>query len=292
MPLNPMETDATGEARPVYVIRSRAELARSRGISTRIRDGLSVLVLIALLSALAREVMLGSATDGSVWTLAPIAVLGYLAADLVSGLVHYLADTFGSIHTPILGPTFLKRFREHHVAPDVITTLDFFEVNGANSLISLPFAAALLWLPIRDGGAALTIGCFGLVFLLGVFLTNQFHRWAHLPARPRWLRWLHASGLVLTPEHHARHHVAPYKSHYCITSGMLNQILDRIGFFRRLERPLGALLVPLLGEAETIVVEEAPSLSTRPAGDPRVAESSATRRWTDQIGGQSQSSPP
>lgn len=258
----PTEPHAPGD-----VLRTRAELARSRGLPTRLRDGLSVVGLLALLGVVAHEVALGAAKDGSLWTLAPIAVLGYLAADFVSGLVHFLADTFGSIHTPILGPTFLKRFREHHVAPEVITTLDFLEVNGANSLVSLPFAGALLGLPVRDGGAALLLGCFGLVFLLGVFLTNQFHRWAHLPTRPCWLRWLHASGLVLTPEHHARHHVAPFKTHYCITSGMLNLPLERLGFFRRLERPLGALLVPLIGEAEHVVLADAPRRAIEPRRD-------------------------
>lgn len=241
----------------MFVIRSRAELTRSRSPGTRLRDAGSVLALLVLLAMLTREVAIGAAMDGSPWTLGPAVVLGYLAADLVSGIVHFMADSFGSIHAPIVGPTFLRRFREHHVAPEVITTLDFFEVNGANSLVSLGFAAALLWLPIAAGGAALTVGCFGLAFLLGIFLTNQFHRWAHLPARPRWLRWLHRSGLVLTPEHHAGHHSAPFRARYCITSGMLNPLLDRIGFFRRLERPLAALLEPLIGVAEEVELDPA-----------------------------------
>lgn len=251
-------------ARPVHVIRSRAELTRSRAPGTRLRDALSVGALLVLLWWIGGEVLAGtSATDGA-WTLAPAALLGYLAADFVSGVVHFLADSFGSIHTPIVGPTFLKRFREHHVAPEVITTLDFFEVNGANSLVSLPFAAALLYLPIRDGGFALDVGCFGLAFLGGIFLTNQFHRWAHVRERPTWLRWLHRTGLVLTPEHHAGHHTAPFKTRYCITSGMLNPLLDRLGFFRRLERPLGVVLEPLLGPAEEVVLD-AEALPSSPA---------------------------
>ena len=65
---------------------------------------------------------------------------------------------------------------------------------------------------------------------------NQLHRWAHMEAPARPVRWLQRSGLVLSPRRHARHHRAPRTSAYCISTGWLNPLLDRSGCWRALER--------------------------------------------------------
>src|SRR5215208_153170 len=51
---------------------------------------------------------------GDLWLAPILAALAYLAADFLSGLVHFLADNFGSYDTPIIGPNFIEPFREHH----------------------------------------------------------------------------------------------------------------------------------------------------------------------------------
>jgi ubiquitin-conjugating enzyme E2 variant len=74
-------------------------------------------------------------------------------------------------------------------------------------------------------------------------VTNQIHKWAHLPAEKLspTLRALQRGNLILSPEHHDRHHAEPYLSHYCITVGWMNPVLDGLGFFRGLERVLSAV---------------------------------------------------
>ena len=42
--------------------------------------------------------------------------------------------------------------------------------------------------------------------------------------------------LILEPAHHEIHHTAPYDKYYCITSGVLNELLDKVDFFKRTER--------------------------------------------------------
>jgi hypothetical protein len=48
------------------------------------------------------EVYQGMTTFGYLWLLPVIAVLAYLAADFISGFVHFLADNFGSSVMPII----------------------------------------------------------------------------------------------------------------------------------------------------------------------------------------------
>jgi ubiquitin-conjugating enzyme E2 variant len=78
---------------------------------------------------------------------------------------------------------------------------------------------------------------------MGIFATNQFHKWAHFeqhelsPA----IRLLQRMHLILPADHHDVHHTAPYERHYCITSGWLNVPLNTLGFFRGVERAITAV---------------------------------------------------
>ncbi len=75
--------------------------------------------------------------------------------------------------------------------------------------------------------------------MLAVFVTNQFHKWAHMESPSRLVRWLQSIGLILSREHHAVNQTTPHNAHYCITLGSWDPILERTGFFDRLERALG-----------------------------------------------------
>ena len=68
---------------------------------------------------------------------------GLLAADLVSGMVHWAGDTLCDEDTPVLGRHFIRPFREHHVDPKAITRHDFIETNGNNCIASMPVLGAV-----------------------------------------------------------------------------------------------------------------------------------------------------
>jgi hypothetical protein len=161
-------------------------------------------------------------------------MLGFVAADFISGFVHWLADTWGTPEWPIIGKALIRPFREHHVDQKEITRHDFIETNGNNCFISIPTAAGAALLP--EGTVWFFCAALTFTMCLAIFGTNQFHKWAHLDAPPRYVRALQRASLILPPDHHAVHHTPPYAKYYCITVGWLNEALFRLRFFQTLEK--------------------------------------------------------
>jgi hypothetical protein len=197
--------------------------------------GILCFALLALLIAV--ELYGGVLRFGDLWLAPILLVLAYLAADFLSGFVHFLADNFGSYDTPILGPNFIEPFREHHEDPKGIVGNDFVDANGNNSLATLPFML-FVWIvvPLETWYYGYLFGTFFVFLCLAAFLTNQFHKWAHMDEPPALVGWLQARGVILSQEHHDIHHESPYDTYYCITAGFWNPLLDRISFYERTER--------------------------------------------------------
>jgi plasmanylethanolamine desaturase len=186
------------------------------------------------------------------WAFTLAILLGYLMADFASGFVHWMGDTFGDEHTPVLGMSFVKPFRHHHVDPYDITRHDFIEVNGNNSIVLLMvLLPAVLFLPEPDSALTFFLMALTTSFVFGIFMTNQFHKWSHMAERPRWMKVLQDAGVILSPEHHDVHHTAPFDTYYCITCGWMNPILQKLQFFERAERLVrGVLRMPKPGVSE------------------------------------------
>lgn len=164
-------------------------------------------------------------------------ILGIILADFISGIVHWAADTWGSVDWPILGPSLIRPFREHHVDQMAITRHDFIETNGDSCLVSLP---ALLWASLQayfvTGPTNYFLVCTLTALLTFVLLTNQIHSWSHAK-RVAWpIRFCQKVRLILSPGHHRMHHTPPFDNYYCITTGWLNYPLSKVGFFRLLEK--------------------------------------------------------
>lgn len=168
------------------------------------------------------------------------AVGGILTADFFSGLVHWAADSWGSIEIPVVGQAFIRPFREHHIDPTAITRHDVIETNGDNCMMSLigliPQTFILFSSSTETIQQHYAWHCFFLLLAIFVTLTNQFHKWSHTYfGLPAWVQFLQRYHLILPCRHHRVHHVAPHEMYFCITTGWLNFPMEALGFWTGLE---------------------------------------------------------
>jgi plasmanylethanolamine desaturase len=209
------------------------ELARGYSPAIRAMEISSILAFTGLEAGLVWRLW-GNPHVGP-WLVLGAVILGYLAADFVSGVVHWMGDTWGSTRMPVLGAAFIRPFREHHVDEKAITRHDFVETNGNNCLVSLPVALLALLVP-HSNTAWVFLSTFLGAMIFWVMATNQFHKWSHTDTPPALIGLLQRVHLILPPDHHRVHHTSPYDKYYCITVGWMNKPLALIGFFSGMER--------------------------------------------------------
>lgn len=219
--------------------------ASNRPLAVVAIEIISLVGVLALQAGLAVRLLLDASLKQHPALMAGLAVAGYLSADVVTGFVHWFADTFFEEETPLIGPWLIAPFREHHRDPQAMTRHGFLELAGNSCFVLAPILAVALWLgQTMEPVAASALCVFILSFSWFAAATNVFHRWAHEAQPPRAVVWLQRCGVILPPAHHRLHHQSPHNTSFCVTSGWANRWLDRIRFFPRAERVLIALGLP------------------------------------------------
>jgi hypothetical protein len=228
-------------------------LAHSPGDSTHperlgwqsLMEWLAIAVASALWLFLAARHVWSGGLDASFWWVTALgAAVGYLAGDFMSGVVHWFCDTFFEEDSALIGRVLIHPFREHHRDPLAMTRHDFAEIAGNSCLALAPVLAIVALLPAP--ARRLWLGAYAalLVFTLVAVVTNQLHKWAHMPTVPAYVTRMQRAGLILRPLRHAAHHRTQAEA-YCVATGWLNPFLDRLGFFPAVERTLVALGLPM-----------------------------------------------
>lgn len=184
------------------------------------------IVLVALAKSI--EAAIGS----HIWAGPILAgLVGYILADLGSGVYHWAIDNYGDATTPIFGAQ-IEAFQGHHKCPWFITRRQL-----ANNLYVLAQVTTFTILPldllIHDPTQLAFIGSFSGC----VMFSQQFHAWAHSTKSklPKTVVVLQDLGVLLPRSQHANHHKPPYNSNYCIVSGVWNKFLDENKIFEILE---------------------------------------------------------
>ncbi|KAL1124165.1 hypothetical protein AAG570_001935 [Ranatra chinensis] len=209
--------------------------SRGKRIQECISVGVSIVLFMANLLCIFYYIRWENLT-----TFLVAGLCGIVSADFMSGLAHWLADTWGSVDLPVIGKHFLRPFREHHIDPTSITRHDFVETNGDNFMITIPLLAHLLWgfisMPQTQLNKSFPYRCYLFLFAIFIALTNQIHKWSHTYfGLPKWVVTLQEWHVILPRKHHRYHHVAPHDTYYCITTGWLNYPLECISFWPALE---------------------------------------------------------
>lgn len=206
----------------------------SRSLGWQVFDSISCVVFVSIWIAVAGFFAAASGGPEAAAWLVLFALPAFLAADLGAGLLHWFADTFFAPSTPLIGPSLIHAFREHHRDPRGIARRGVIEASGLNCFACIVILGLGLFL---DTATLVGRGALGalLMFTLAIALTNLFHRWAHAEGVSPSVGWLQRHGWILSPERHDLHHSGSHDRAYCVTTGWLNPLFDRIRFFPRLE---------------------------------------------------------
>jgi len=149
-----------------------------------------------------------------------------LVADFITGVVHWIEDTYGVPSWPIIGKLVIEPNIEHHQQPGLLGSMSSLALRNYQSIIPASFAAiaALLWFGLS---------AWPFVLIAAISATgNEVHTWSHRKRNSRWVTFLQEAGLVQSPRAHAKHHRPPFDTHFCTLTNFTNEVLELVRFWR------------------------------------------------------------
>lgn len=161
-------------------------------------------------------------------------IIGFILADIVTGILHWLEDTYLSycINIPILS-NISKDNELHHYFPRSILAYSYIE----HITYSLPFSiiAFTLILLLNKKFVFKHIYIFISFFVFSIS-SNILHRFSHMRdcEKSNVLKSIQKTGILCSHDHHSKHHENNLEK-YCVISEYNNYILDNINFWRTLE---------------------------------------------------------
>lgn len=167
-------------------------------------------------------------------------ILGWMLADFLSGIFHWIQDRLIPEDMPFFGAYLAAHARLHHVKPLAFTEGSFLYRNGATYVLAGIISAPLV----------LVFGpsVFLASLTIGGAVSTQIHLWSHRPSEaPTIIQLLQETGLVQSAKQHSRHHRPPMTSHYCLLTDILNPILEQVNFWTAIERLMSRCGIAIQG---------------------------------------------
>jgi plasmanylethanolamine desaturase len=160
------------------------------------------------------------------------------AADLFTGIIHWLEDSFWTEKTPLIGKWLIQPNELHHRKPTAFLAKNWWQSS---------YDAVMIGLVIL--GIAFFTGSLSWEFVLFIAVSIsacQILKYAHIPVSrlPLIIRLLQKSMIIQDCTHHVKHHVSEKNTNYCLITPVLNPLLGKIQFWRFME----FMLKPVLGE--------------------------------------------
>lgn len=152
-------------------------------------------------------------------------VIGWLAADFLSGFWHWLEDRYFREDWPVIGKYITIPNQLHHEQPSAFLGQGYWSRNWTTILPAVVFLAV---------AAIVHSPTWILVAIAGASQANEVHAWSH--QRCNWaIRLVQETGVIQHPRSHAKHHREPFDRSYCVMTEWLNPLLDTFGFWSAME---------------------------------------------------------
>lgn len=152
-----------------------------------------------------------------------------LVADFITGLIHWLEDSYGLPTWPLIGKEVIEPNIDHHRRPGFIGSMS--TIISRNYQTVVPALIAMAAVLYALGESAWPIALTLVLASLG----NEVHTWNHRHDNNRFVRFLQDSGLIQSRFQHGKHHKPPYESYYCTLTNFTNAVLESVRFWRGLE---------------------------------------------------------
>lgn len=158
-------------------------------------------------------------------------LIGWLLADLLSGIFHWWQDRFSSESWLVIGAWLIAPARLHHIKPLFFLQNNFMQRTRA-SIIAAGLLGAIWWYVAGPSVVLFTT-------VIGLSLATEVHRLTHAPklAGPV-LSVLQEIGIIQSVKGHALHHRPPQNRNFCALTDWLNPALEAMDVWNRAERLL------------------------------------------------------
>lgn len=177
-------------------------------------------------------------------------IFGYLLADFIMGIYHWIKDSYFGPYTPIIGKTFIWGSRLHHIRPRYVLEFSDAVLFRESAIWTLLWMVPLFYL--------IGITPFMVSLFLTISINDVIHKYAHMynHERPYWATFLQKIYLFQSHEEHHLHHIEPHTINYCPITPYLNIILEYFNLWRKIENLIEKYLGVKPREREDEFVED------------------------------------
>ena len=156
-------------------------------------------------------------------------ITAYLSGDFLVGIFHWIKDTYFSPQTPFIGQKLILPSRLHHIKPRQVTeqsNLSLFINSSTWTLWMLPFLVTSAF------------DTFYVALFLTIGLNDVIHKYAHMldNERPYIINLLQKLYIIQAYDEHHLHHISPHEVNYCPITPYVNVLLEKINFWKFLEK--------------------------------------------------------